>query len=77
MTRFIEGKGLFYAVTLGPLVLGTFTVILVFQALGTDKQRMIMYSLLSAVIVTPLTAWIFIESRNLLGGLLHHVNLLG
>ena len=77
ITRFIEGKGLFYAVTLGPLLLGTFTVILVFQALGTDKKRMIMYSLLSAIIVTPLTAWIFIESKNLLRGLLHNVNLFG
>ncbi len=77
ITRFIEGKGLFYAVTLGPLLLGTFTVILVFQALGTDKKRMIMYSLLSAIIVTPLTAWIFIASKNLLGTLLHNANMFG
>ena len=38
-TKFIEGKGLFYAVIFGPLVLGTFTVILVFQSLGTDNHR--------------------------------------
>jgi hypothetical protein len=73
-TKFIEEKGLFYAVTFGPLVLGTFTVILVFQSLGTDKKRMIMYSLISAIILTPLIAWISIEYKDLLENLLHNIN---
>lgn len=58
LTKFIQSKGLFYAVTLGPFVLGTFTVVLVFQALGADKKRMILYSLISAVILTPVIAWL-------------------
>ena len=74
ITKFIEGKGLFYAVTFGPLVLGTFTVILVFQSLGTDKKRMIIYSLISAIILTPLIAWISIEYKDLLENLLHNIN---
>ena len=74
ITKFIEGKGLFYAVIFGPLVLGTFTVILVFQSLGTDKKRMIMYSLISAIILTPLIAWITIEYKDLLENLLHNIN---
>ncbi|HUW38111.1 MAG TPA: hypothetical protein VMV91_12355 [Rhodocyclaceae bacterium] len=73
ITRFIQGKGLFYAVTFGPLVLGTFTVILVFQALGTDKKRMLLYSLISAIILTPLIAWIAIEYKDLLEFLLHRM----
>lgn len=75
ITRFIEGKGLFYAVLLGPLVLGTFTVILVFQSLGTNKKRMIIYSLISAIILTPLVAWIAIESKNLLQLMLHSISI--
>lgn len=74
ITKFITGKGLFYAVTFGPLVLGTFTVMLVFQALGTNRKRMIMYSLISAIILTPLIAWISIEYKNLLEELLHNLN---
>jgi len=74
IARFIQGKGLFYAVTFGPLVLGTFTVILVLQSLGTDKKRMIIYSLISAIILTPLIAWIFLEYKGLLGALLHNIN---
>ena len=74
ITRFIEGKGLFYAVTFGPLVLGTFSVILVIQALGTDKKRMIIYSLISAIILTPLIAWTFLEYKNLLDVLLHSMS---
>ncbi|MHB1238071.1 MAG: hypothetical protein ACYCY7_10985 [Gallionella sp.] len=74
ITKFIEGKGLFYAVIFGPLVLGTFTVILVFQSLGTDKKRMIMYNLISAIILTPLIAWITIEYKDLLENLLHNIN---
>ncbi len=74
ITKFIEGKGLFYAVTFGPLVLGTFTVILVFQSLGTDKKRMIIYSLISAIILTPLIAWISIEYKDLLENLLRNIN---
>lgn len=74
ITRFIEGKGLFYAVTFGPLVLGTFTVILVFQSLGTDKKRMIAYSLISAIILTPVIAWVAIEYKDLLTSLLHNLN---
>lgn len=71
MTRFIEGKGLPYAVVLGPLVLGTFTVILVFQALGADRKRMLAYSLVSAILLTPLIGWISLEYKNVLAGLLH------
>jgi len=74
LTRFIEGKGLFYAVTFGPLVLGTFTVILVFQALGTDRKRMLLYSLISAIILTPLIAWIAIEYKDLLQAFLRKMN---
>lgn len=74
ITKFIEGKELFYAVIFGPLLLGTFTVILVFQTLGTDKKRMIMYSLISAIILTPLIAWISIEYKDLLEDLLHNIN---
>jgi ABC-type sugar transport system permease subunit len=77
LTRFIEGKGLFYAVTFGPLVLGTFTVILVFQALGTDRKRMLLYSLISAIILTPLIAWIATEYKDLLQALLHKMNYFG
>ena len=71
MTRIIEGKGLIYAVVLGPLLLGTFTVILVFQALGADRKRMLALSLISAIILTPLIAWASLESENVLAGLLH------
>lgn len=74
ITRFIEGKGLFYAVTFGPLLLGTFTVILVFQSLGTDKKRMLAYSLISAIILTPVIAWVAIEYKDLLTSLLHNLN---
>jgi hypothetical protein len=71
--RFIKGKGLFYAVTFRPLLLGTFTVILVFQALDTDRKRMLAYSLLSAILLTPLIAWVTIE-YDLLTHLLHGLN---
>ncbi|MDA8108247.1 MAG: hypothetical protein M0015_06405 [Betaproteobacteria bacterium] len=71
MTKLIEGKGLPYAVVLGPLVLGTFTVILVFQALGADRKRMLAYSLVSALILTPLIGWIALEYKNALAALLH------
>ena len=74
ITRFIAGNGLFYAVTFGPLLLGTFTVILVFQSLGTDKKRMMIYSLLSAIILTPVIAWVAIEYKDLLTSLLHNLN---
>jgi len=74
ITKFIEGKGLFYAVTFGPLVLGTFTVVLVFQALGTDKKRMIIYCLISAAILTPLIAWITLEYKYLLEAFMHNIN---
>lgn len=74
LTRFIEGKGLFYAVTFGPLALGTFTVILVFQALGTDRKRMILYSLISAVLLTPLIAWVTVEYKDLLAQYLPNLN---
>jgi len=57
LTQFIQGRGLLYSVILGPLVLGTFTVVLVFQALGADKKRMALYSLVSAVLVTAVIAW--------------------
>jgi hypothetical protein len=77
ITKFIEGKGLFYAVTFGPLVLGTFTVILVFQALGTDRKRMLLYSLISAIVLTPLIAWIAIEYKDLLQFLLRNMNSFG
>ncbi len=73
LTRFIEGKGLFYAVILGPFLLGTFAVVLVFQTLGADKKRMILYSLLSAIILTPLVAWISLEYKDLLQLLLHNL----
>ena len=73
ITKFIQGKGLLYSVVLGPFVLGTFTVVLVFQALGADKKRMILYSLISALMVTPLIALIsplyldvFKQYKNLL-----------
>lgn len=71
LTRFIEGRGLPYAIVLGPLVLGTFTVVLVFQALGADRRRMLAYSLLSALILTPLIGWIALEYKHALAGLLH------
>jgi uncharacterized membrane protein YeaQ/YmgE (transglycosylase-associated protein family) len=58
VTQFIQGKGLLYSVVLGPFVLGTFTVVLVFQALGADRKRMILYSLISAILITPLIALI-------------------
>ena len=58
ITKFIQGKGLLYSVVLGPFVLGTFTVVLVFQALGADKKRMILYSFISALLVTPIIALI-------------------
>lgn len=74
LTRFIEGKGLFYAVTFGPLALGTFTVILVFQALGTDRKRMILYSLISAILLTPLIAWVTVEYKDLLVHYLPNLN---
>ncbi|MDA8094080.1 MAG: hypothetical protein M0T84_09250 [Betaproteobacteria bacterium] len=70
MTRFIEGKGVFYAVFLGPLLLGTFTVVLIFQALGTDKRRMITYSLVSAIALTPLIAWVSLEAKDFVEALL-------
>ncbi len=76
LTRFIEGKGLSYAVIFGPLVLGTFTVILVFQALRTDKKRMLAYSLISAILLTPLIGWISLEYKNVLEGLLHNIGAL-
>ena len=71
MTRIIEGKGLIYAILLGPLVLGTFTVILVFEALGADRKRMLALSLISAIILTPLIGWVSLESKNVLAGLLN------
>ncbi len=74
MTKLIEGKGLPYAVVLGPLVLGTFTVILVFQALGADRKRMLAYSLVSALILTPLIGWIALEYKNALAALLHGIS---
>lgn len=58
MTKFVQSKGLVYSVILGPLLAGTFTVVLVFQALGADKKRMILYSLISAILVTPIIAWV-------------------
>ena len=74
ITRFIQGKGLFYTVIFGPLLLGTFTVILVFQGLGTDRKRMMVYSLISAIILTPLIAWVAIQYKDLLTNLLHNLN---
>jgi hypothetical protein len=74
IARFIQGKGLAYAVVLGPLVLGTFTVVLVFQALGADKRRMLVLSLVSAIILTPFIGWVSLEYKNLLGGLLHELS---
>ena len=74
ITQFIQGKGLLYSVVLGPFILGTFTVVLVFQALGADRKRMILYSLLSAVLVTPVLAWIspfFAEILNQYKRILH------
>ncbi|MGB9736669.1 MAG: small multi-drug export protein [bacterium] len=74
LTQFIQSKGLLYSVVFGPFVLGTFTVVLVFQALGADKKRMILYSLLSSIIVTPVIAWlsplmvnIFNQYKRMLG----------
>ncbi len=58
LTRFIQGRGLLYSVILGPLMLGTFTIVPVFQALGADKKRMLLYSLVSAVLVTAIFAWV-------------------
>ncbi len=58
VTKFIQGKGLLYSVVFGPFILGTFAVVLVFQALGADRKRMILYSLLSTIIVTPVLVWI-------------------
>ncbi|MCL5878937.1 MAG: hypothetical protein M1428_03960 [Deltaproteobacteria bacterium] len=74
VTQFIQGKGLLYSVVLGPFILGTFAVVLVFQALGADRKRMILYSLLSAVIVTPVLAWIsplFVDILNQYKRMLH------
>ncbi len=65
LTGLIQGKGLIYAVLLGPLLLGTFTVVLVFQALGADRRRMILYSLVSSLLLTPLIAAIAIEYKDL------------
>lgn len=73
MARFIQGKGLAYAVVLGPLVLGTFTVVLVFQALGANKKRMLVLSLVSAIILTPFIGWVSLEYKDLLSGLLHEL----
>ncbi len=70
MTRFIQGKGLFYAVFLGPLLLGTFTVVIIFQSLGTNKRRMITYSLVSAIALTPLIAWVSLEAKDFMQALL-------
>jgi len=82
ITRFMQGKGLFYTVVLGPLVLGTFTVVIVLQTLGANKKRMILYSLISALILTPLLVWvapifldIFKEYENILQALLPGVHL--
>lgn len=77
LTKFIEGKGLLYAVMFGPLVVGTFTVILVFQALGADRKRMLIYSLISAIILTPLIGWVAIEYKDLLQFLLRDMNNFG
>ncbi len=74
ITKFIQGKGLLYSVVLGPFILGTFAVVLVFQALGADKKRMILYSLLSTIIVTPVLAWIsplFVDVLNQYKRMLH------
>ncbi len=75
LTKFIQGKGLLYSVVFGPFVLGTFSVILVFQGLGADKKRMLVYSLISTIMVTPVLAWIsplfvdiFRQYKNLLRG---------
>ena len=77
LARFVQGKGLSYAVVLGPLLLGTFTVILVFQALGANRRRMIAYSLVSAVLLTPLIGWIALEYKDVLDNLLHNLSGLG
>ena len=77
LARFIEGKGLGYAVVLGPLLLGTFTVILVFQALGADRRRMIAYSLASAMLLTPLIGWVALEYKSVLDGLLRSLGGIG
>lgn len=66
LARFVQGKGLGYAVVLGPLLIGTFTVILVFQALGADKKRMLVYSLISALLLTPVIGWTSLEYKNVL-----------
>ncbi len=75
ITKFIQGKGLLYSVVFGPFVLGTFTVILVFQSLGANKKRMLLYSLISTMLITPVLAWIsplfvdiFKQYKNLLHG---------
>lgn len=70
LTRFIEGKGLGYAVILGPFLLGTFTVSLIFQGLGADRKRMILYCLMSALIVTPIVGWISLSYKGLMQALI-------
>lgn len=70
LTKFIEGKGLGYAVVLGPFLLGTFTVALVFQGLGADRKRMILYCLLSALIVTPIVGWISMSYKGVVQALI-------
>jgi uncharacterized membrane protein YeaQ/YmgE (transglycosylase-associated protein family) len=74
ITKFIEGKGLVYSVVFGPFLVGTFTIVLVFQALGSDKKRMILYSFISSLIVTPVTAWLsplFVDLINQYKRILH------
>ena len=74
ITKFIEGKGLVYSVVFGPFLVGTFTIVLVFQALGSDKKRMILYSFISSLIVTPVTAWLsplFVDLINKYKRILH------
>ena len=70
LTRFIEGKGLGYAVILGPFLLGTFAISMVFQGLGADRKRMILYCLISTLIVTPIVGWISLGYEGLMRALL-------
>lgn len=70
LTKFIEGKGLAYAAILGPFLLGTFTVALVFQSLGANKRRMLLYCLVSTLIVTPIVGWISLSYKGLMQALM-------
>ncbi len=68
LTKFVTGKGLFYAVVIGPFLIGTFATVLAFQALGANKKRMVFYSLISTIIITPVLVWIFREYKDLFLG---------